>query len=82
VITKRWQLLSEAVTLTEVFGTPRVGLEIQFFFRRPRPRDGTNQTFDNIFPPTHKHYGTWILWGWRNIHNPRLSASFKPASRC
>jgi len=66
-------------TWTEVVGAPRLGLEYNFASGDADPRDGKNQTFENLFPTNHKLYGYMDLVGWRNIHNPRLSASIKPA---
>jgi len=43
--------------------------------RGGNPRDGKHQTFENLFPTNHKLYGYMDFVGWRNIHNPRLSAA-------
>ena len=66
-------------TWTEVLGSPRLGLEYNFASGDHNPTDGKNETFDNLFPTNHKLYGYMDFVGWRNIHNPRLSAAFKPA---
>lgn len=66
-------------TWSKVFGTPRLGLEYDYSSGDRNPTDGKNETFDNLFPTNHKHYGYMDFIGWRNIHNPRLSASIKPA---
>ncbi len=66
-------------TWTEAFAAPRLGLEYNFSSGDHNPKDGKNETFDNLFPSNHKHYGYMDFVGWRNIHNPRLSATLKPA---
>jgi hypothetical protein len=65
-------------TWTDAFGSPRVGLEYNFASGDSDPNDGRNETFENLFPTNHKLYGYMDFVGWRNIHNPRLSASIKP----
>jgi len=66
-------------TWTSAFGTPRLGLEYNFASGDHDPKDGKDETFENLFPTNHKHYGYMDFMGWRNIHNPRLSAALKPA---
>ena len=66
-------------TWTKTFGTPRVGVEYNFASGDHDPTDGKDGTFESLFPSNHKHYGYMDFVGWRNIHNPRLSASVKPA---
>jgi len=66
-------------TWTETPGVPRLGLEYNFSSGDHNPADGKNETFDNLFPTNHKHYGYMDFIGWRNIHNLRLSAAVKPA---
>jgi hypothetical protein len=44
------------------------------------PRDGKSQTFENLFPTNHKLYGYMDFFGWRNMHDARLSAAVRPAS--
>ncbi len=66
-------------TWADAFGAPRVGLEYNFASGDRDPTDGKNETFENLFPTNHRLYGYMDFVGWRNIHNPRLSASIKPA---
>ena len=66
-------------TWAKSFGSPRVGLEYNYASGDSDPTDGDSGTFENLFPTNHKHYGYMDFAGWRNIHNPRFSASFKPA---
>jgi hypothetical protein len=66
-------------TWAKAFGSPRVGFEYNFASGDSDPTDGTSETFENLFPTNHKHYGYMDFVGWRNMHNPRFSASLKPA---
>lgn len=61
--------------------TPRLGIEYNFSTGDDDPDDGDNETFDNLFPTNHLHYGYMDLFSWRNIHNLRLSASGKPMEK-
>jgi len=65
-------------TWAKAFGSPRIGLEYNFASGDHDSTDGKNQTFDNLFPSNHRLYGYMDLISWRNIHNPRLTASIKP----
>lgn len=65
-------------TWKDLWGSPRLGVEYNFSSGDSDPRDGKNETLDNLFPTNHKHYGLMDLVGWRNIHNPRLSLAAKP----
>ena len=42
------------------------------------PKDGTNQTFENLFGTIHRYYGTMDLFCERNMQSPRLCASIQP----
>jgi len=66
-------------TWANAWGTPHLGLEYNFSTGDHDPNDGKDETFDNLFPTNHKHYGYMDFIGWRNIHNPRLNATLKPA---
>src|SRR5213078_5000488 len=65
-------------TWTEAFGSPRLGLEYNYSSGDHNPTDGRNEPFDNLFPTNHRLYGYMDFVGWRNIHDPRLSAAIKP----
>lgn len=65
-------------TWEKVWATPRLGFEYDYSSGDSNPKDNKSETFDNLFPTNHKHYGTMDFVGWRNVHNPRLSASAKP----
>jgi hypothetical protein len=66
-------------TWTETYGTPRLGFEYNFASGDSNPSDGTDQTFENLFPTNHRLYGYMDFFGWRNLHDPRFSASLRPA---
>jgi hypothetical protein len=68
-------------TFKDTTYTPRLGAEYNFSSGDADPNDNKNGTFDNLFPTNHKHYGYMDFIGWRNIHNPRLSASIKPSKK-
>jgi len=40
-------------------------------------KDGTRQTFDQLFPTNHSKYGTADVVGWRNIHSLRVGSELK-----
>ncbi len=40
--------------------------------------DGDHETFDNLFPTNHLHYGQMDRFSWRNGHNIELEASASP----
>lgn len=61
------------------FGAPRIALDYSYATGDSDPTDGTSETLDNLFPTNHKFYGYMDLVGWRNIHNPRVLFSLKPA---
>jgi hypothetical protein len=72
---------SGGYTWTKAWGSPRLGVEYNFSSGDRNPNDGKNETFDPLFGTNHKLYGYMDLVGWRNIHNPRLSAAIKPVQR-
>ncbi len=59
---------------------PRIGIE---YDRASGDRDSTDdkiETFENLFPTNHIHYGYMDYVGWRNMQDIRLSASVKPSA--
>jgi len=66
-------------TWRDVFGSPRLGLEYTYASGDSDPTDDKNQTFDLLFGTNHRLYGLMDLFGLRNIHNPSISFSMKPA---
>jgi hypothetical protein len=65
-------------TWAKTWGSPRLGLEYNYATGDDDPTDGTHGTFENLFPTNHKFYGFMDFFSWQNMHNPRLSTSFKP----
>lgn len=59
--------------------SPRVGVGYDFASGDGNPNDGTSGTFEPLFPTNHKLYGYMDLAGPRNIHDPRIGISVKPA---
>ena len=57
---------------------PRLALEYNYASGDSNPTDGTNETFDNLYPTNHKFYGFIDLFAWKNTHNPHLSLSVLP----
>ncbi len=57
---------------------PRLGLEYDFASGDRNPKDGSSQSFQNLFPSNHQHYGFLDVFAWRNMHDARLSFGVKP----
>jgi hypothetical protein len=57
---------------------PRVGIEYNYASGDSNPTDGTDETFDNLYPTNHKFYGYIDLFSWKNVHNPHLTLSCQP----
>jgi hypothetical protein len=68
-------------TWTKAPLTPRVGLEYNFGSGDSNPTDDKHETFENLFPTNHKFYGYMDFVSLQNIHNLRLTSSFKPLAR-
>ena len=66
-------------TWKKAWGSPRLGLGYDFFSGDADPRDVHNGTFEPLFPTNHRPLGLMDLIGAKNIHDPRVSFSFKPA---
>lgn len=58
--------------------TPRLGLEYNFASGDSDATDGKHGTFENLFPTNHKFYGFMDFVSWQNVHDVRLTSSFKP----
>lgn len=65
-------------TWTNIWGVPRLGIGYEGGSGDSRSTDGRCETFDNLFGSNHIFYGVMDLFSQRNMHIPRLSASFKP----
>ena len=60
---------------------PRIGAEYSFASGDRNPTDGKRQTFDNLFPTNHLHYGYMDLFSWRNIRHWGFVASVEPTKK-
>jgi len=65
----------------DVWGRPRAGLEVDWASGDRDPGDGVRETFDNLFPTNHPHYGYMDFLGWQNMWDVRLTASLNPHPR-
>ncbi len=65
-------------TLKQITGTPRFGFQYNFATGDSDPNDAENNTFDNLFPTNHIHYGYIDFMSWRNMHNVKIESSVKP----
>lgn len=63
---------------TNVVATPRLGLGYEHGSGDANSKDGTVETFENVFGTQHKSFGMMDLFGARNMHIPKLSLSVKP----
>ena len=57
---------------------PRLGIEYDYATGDKNSKDGSSQSFQNLFPANHQHYGFMDEFAWRNLHDARLSFSVKP----
>jgi hypothetical protein len=64
-----------------VFGSPRLGGGYDFGSGDNNPSDHQNGTYQLLFGTNHRFYGNMDLMGLRNMHIPKIEASFKPAKK-
>ncbi len=57
---------------------PRLGIEYDFASGDRNPKDGSSQSFQNLFPSNHANYGFMDEFAWRNLHDARVSLSARP----
>lgn len=60
---------------------PRLGIEYNYATGDSNAKDGTVETFQNLFPTNHPFYGTMDLFSWRNLSNPAVSFSVQPTDK-
>jgi hypothetical protein len=60
---------------------PRIGIEYNYATGDDNAKDGTVNTFQNLFPTNHLFYGMMDLFSWQNISNPALSFSVQPTDK-
>ena len=65
-------------TWEDALWKPRLGIEYDYASGDKNPKDGSSQSFQNIFPANHQHYGFMDEFAWRNMHDARVSFSVKP----
>jgi hypothetical protein len=65
-------------TWAEAPWSPRLGVGYTYASGDRNPNDDKAETFEPLFGTNHKFYGFMDLWGPRNIHSGRFSASCKP----
>ncbi len=64
-------------TWDDAFWKPRLGVEYDYASGDKNSKDGSSQSFQNLFPGNHQHYGFMDEFAWRNMHDARLSFSVK-----
>ncbi|MBI1386997.1 MAG: hypothetical protein GC154_00935 [bacterium] len=60
---------------------PRMSLGYSYATGDDDPLDGEHNTFDNLFPTNHIHYGQMDLFSWRNGHDIELKVNAKPLEK-
>ncbi len=73
--------LGSGYTFTQIKSKPRIGIQYNFATGDDDPRDNDHETFDNLFPTNHLHYGYIDFFSWRNIHNLQLGLKVAPTER-
>jgi len=73
--------LGAGYTLTQITSKPRVGAQYNFATGDDDPDDNDHETFDNLFPTNHPHYGYMDFFSWQNMHNLQLEFQIDPVER-
>jgi alginate export protein len=68
-------------TFSDLWATPRLGLEYDYGSGDGNSADGTHGTFDNLFPTNHKFYGSMDFVSLQNIQDAGVNLTLKPTSR-
>lgn len=68
-------------TFADTMWTPKVVLGYDFSPGDDDPTDNDIETFDNLYPTNHIHYGQMDLFSWRNSHQIELDVSVKPMDK-
>ena len=68
-------------TFSDMWATPRLGLEYSHGSGDSDPKDNKHETFENLFPTNHKYYGYMDFISLQNVHDVRGSLQIKPHSR-
>lgn len=62
-------------------GKPRIFLEGNYATGDNDPFDGDSNTFQNLFPTNHYHYGTLDRFSWQNMADVALGVKFEPVEK-
>ena len=65
-------------TWEDALWKPRLGVEYDYATGDKNSKDGSSQSFQNLFAANHQHYGFLDEFAWRNLHDARLSLSVQP----
>lgn len=65
-------------TWTNMWATPRLGVGYEGGSGDSNPNDGKSETFDSFFGAIHQYYGQMDLFGYRNLHIPRVGVALTP----
>lgn len=60
---------------------PRLAGEYNYASGDDKPKDGTRQTFDQLYASNHARYGLADLIGWRNMHAATVKLDVAPSKR-
>lgn len=74
-----WMVGSEAgYTFADMAMTPRIGVGFDYATGDDSPRDGSHETFNQLYPLGHAHLGYIDLMARQNTIAPNLNLTFKP----
>ena len=68
-------------TFTDLWATPRLGLEYDYGSGDGNSKDDTHGTFENLFPTNHKFFGSMDFASLQNIQDAGINLTLKPTSR-
>jgi hypothetical protein len=74
-------ILQTGYTFSDVWATPRLGVEYAHGSGDSNPHDGKHETFENLFPTNHKFYGYMDFLSLQNLHDLRGIFQLKPHPR-
>lgn len=74
-------IVEAGYTFTNLWATPRLGLEFDYGSGDSNPTNHTHGTFDNLFPTNHKFYGSLDLASLQNIQDAGVNLTLKPSRR-
>jgi len=74
-------IIQGGYTFTNLWSTPRLGLEYSYASGDSNPNDNKHETFDTLFPTYHAYYGYMNFFSLQNIHDVRAILQCKPHPR-